>query len=57
MRNGKSHVEDVPPEFPESTQGINLATDEMPQKDWLSLVAVHGDVWLFSVTFKIVFRQ
>ncbi|KAL8109558.1 PHD finger protein ALFIN-LIKE 6-like [Apium graveolens] len=44
-------VEEVPPELPEPALGINFARDGMPEKDWLSLVAVHSDVWLLSVAF------
>lgn len=36
-------------QFP--AQGINFARDEMSQKDWLSLVAVHSDGWSLSVAF------
>ncbi|CAL5340905.1 unnamed protein product [Camellia sinensis] len=44
-------VEKVPPELPEPALGINFARDQMQEKDWLSLVAVHSDSWLFSVAF------
>ncbi|KAL0357255.1 UNVERIFIED_CONTAM: PHD finger protein ALFIN-LIKE 7 [Sesamum calycinum] len=44
-------VEEVPPELPEPALGINFARDGMPEKDWLSLVAVHSDSWLLSVAF------
>lgn len=44
-------VEEVPPELPEPALGINFARDGMPEKDWLSLVAVHSDIWLLSVAF------
>lgn len=44
-------VEEVPPELPEPALGINFARDGMQEKDWLSLVAVHGDSWLLSVAF------
>ncbi|KAK1370522.1 PHD finger protein Alfin1 [Heracleum sosnowskyi] len=44
-------VEEVPPELPEPALGINFARDGMPEKDWLSLVAVHSDTWLLSVAF------
>ncbi|KAK4406824.1 PHD finger protein ALFIN-LIKE 7 [Sesamum angolense] len=44
-------VEEVPPELPEPALGINFARDGMQDKDWLSLVAVHSDSWLLSVSF------
>ncbi|KAK1393847.1 PHD finger protein ALFIN-LIKE 6 [Heracleum sosnowskyi] len=44
-------VEEVPPEMPEPSLGINFARDEMQEKDWLSLVAVQSDSWLLSVAF------
>ncbi|CAM8938822.1 unnamed protein product [Rhodiola kirilowii] len=44
-------AEEVPPELPEPALGINFARDGMPEKDWLSLVAVHSDAWLLSVAF------
>ncbi|CAL5423215.1 unnamed protein product [Camellia sinensis] len=44
-------AEEVPPELPEPTLGINFARDGMQEKDWLSLVAVHSDAWLLSVAF------
>ena len=42
--------EEVPPEIPEPTLGINFARDGMVERDWLSLVAVHSDAWLASVS-------
>ncbi|KAF2297545.1 hypothetical protein GH714_038665 [Hevea brasiliensis] len=44
-------AEEVPPELPEPALGINFARDGMEEKDWLSLVAVHSDAWLFAVAF------
>ncbi|KAJ7566471.1 hypothetical protein O6H91_02G104700 [Diphasiastrum complanatum] len=44
-------AEEVPPELPEPALGINFARDGMQRKDWLSLVAVHSDVWLYAVAF------
>ncbi|KAG6430783.1 hypothetical protein SASPL_108856 [Salvia splendens] len=44
-------AEEVPPELPEPALGINFARDGMPEKDWLSLVAVHSDAWLLAVSF------
>ncbi|KAK4491315.1 hypothetical protein RD792_002051 [Penstemon davidsonii] len=44
-------VEEVPPELPEPALGINFARNGMQEKDWLSLVAVHSDSWLLSVSF------
>lgn len=44
-------AEEVPPELPEPALGINFARDGMPEKDWLSLVAVHSDAWLIAVAF------
>ncbi|MFQ6649089.1 hypothetical protein Gotur_022142 [Gossypium turneri] len=44
-------AEEVPPELPEPALGINFARDGMNRKDWLSLVAVHSDCWLLSVSF------
>ncbi|CAI9264118.1 unnamed protein product [Lactuca saligna] len=42
-------TEEVPPELPEHALGINFACDGMPENDWLSLAAVHSDVWLLFV--------
>ncbi|XP_010454354.1 PREDICTED: PHD finger protein ALFIN-LIKE 5-like [Camelina sativa] len=44
-------AEEIPPELPEPALGINFARDGMQEKDWLSLVAVHSDAWLLSVSF------
>lgn len=41
----------MPPELPEPALGINFARDGMQEKDWLALVAVHSDAWLFAVAF------
>ncbi|KAK8611123.1 hypothetical protein V6N13_131185 [Hibiscus sabdariffa] len=41
----------LPPELPEPTMGINFARDGMLKNDWLSMVAVHSDMWLLSVAF------
>lgn len=46
-------AEEVPSELPEPALGINFARDGMQDKDWLALVAVHGDSWLFSVAFYL----
>ncbi|KAL2337081.1 hypothetical protein Fmac_011527 [Flemingia macrophylla] len=42
---------EVPPALPEPTLGINFARDDLSRKDWLSLVAVHSDAWLFGMAF------
>ncbi|KAF3656983.1 PHD finger protein ALFIN-LIKE 2 [Capsicum annuum] len=44
-------AEEVPPELPEPALGINFARDGMNRRDWFSLVAVHSDCWLLSVSF------
>ena len=44
-------AEEVPPELPEPALGINFARDGMQEKEWISLVAVHSDAWLLSVSF------
>lgn len=44
-------VDEAPPELPEPALGINFVRDGLQQKDWLLLVAVHGDSWLLSVAF------
>eukprot|EP00246_Nothoceros_aenigmaticus_P004832 TRINITY_DN16548_c0_g1_i1.p1 TRINITY_DN16548_c0_g1~~TRINITY_DN16548_c0_g1_i1.p1 ORF type:complete len:247 (-),score=35.49 TRINITY_DN16548_c0_g1_i1:448-1188(-) len=44
-------ADEVPPELPEPALGINFARNGMQRKDWLSLVAVHSDVWLLAVAF------
>jgi hypothetical protein len=44
-------AQEVPPELPEPVVGINFARDGMARDDWLTLVAVHSDVWLLSVAF------
>ncbi|KAH7514115.1 hypothetical protein FEM48_Zijuj11G0054700 [Ziziphus jujuba var. spinosa] len=49
-------VEEVPPKLPESTLGINHARDGMQKKDWLSLVAVHSDLWLLAIAFYLGLR-
>eukprot|EP00210_Caulerpa_lentillifera_P000470 g453.t1 len=43
--------EEVPPELPEPCLGINFARDGMQKRDWLALVAVHSDSWLYAVAF------
>ncbi|PSC71925.1 PHD finger ALFIN-LIKE 2-like [Micractinium conductrix] len=43
--------EEVPPELPEPTLGINFARDGMKRQDWLCLVAVHADCWLMAMSF------
>lgn len=45
--------EEVPPELPEPALGINFARDGMKRQDWLSLIAVHSDSWLLSVSFYL----
>ena len=42
---------EVPPELPEPCLGINFARDGMKRSDWLALVAVHSDAWLWSVAY------
>ncbi|KAH7445478.1 hypothetical protein KP509_01G011000 [Ceratopteris richardii] len=44
-------AEEVPPELPEPALGINFARDGMESRDWLSLIAVHSDSWLYAVAF------
>jgi hypothetical protein len=44
-------VQEVPPEMPEPSLGINFARNGMQRKDWLALVAVHSDTWLLAVAF------
>ncbi|CAI9091723.1 OLC1v1026823C1 [Oldenlandia corymbosa var. corymbosa] len=44
-------AEEVPPEVPEPALGINFARDGMQRRDWLSLVSMHTDTWLLSVSF------
>ncbi|XP_074294836.1 PHD finger protein ALFIN-LIKE 4-like [Silene latifolia] len=44
-------AEEVPPELPEPSLGINFARDGMNKKDWIALVAAHSDAWLLSVAF------
>ncbi|KAF8412043.1 hypothetical protein HHK36_004603 [Tetracentron sinense] len=48
--------EEVPPEIPEPTLGINFARDGMQDNEWLSLVAAHSDAWLLSVAFYFAAR-
>lgn len=43
-------AEEVPPELPEPALGINFPRDGLERRDWLSLVAVHSDVWLLAVS-------
>ncbi|GKF81206.1 PHD finger protein ALFIN-LIKE 5, partial [Tanacetum coccineum] len=43
--------EEVLPEIPEPTLGINFPRDGMQEKDRLSLVAVYSDSWLLYVAF------
>ncbi|KAL4377775.1 hypothetical protein GQ457_02G041470 [Hibiscus cannabinus] len=49
-------AEKLPPELPEPTMGINFARDGMREKNWLSLVALHSDLWLLSVAFYFAAR-
>ncbi|MED6221679.1 PHD finger protein ALFIN-LIKE 4 [Stylosanthes scabra] len=44
-------VEEVPPEIPEPTLGINFARDGLDKQEWLSLVAAHSDAWILAVAF------
>ncbi|MCO5561682.1 hypothetical protein L7F22_015304 [Adiantum nelumboides] len=44
-------AEEVPPELPEPALGINFARDGMELSDWLFLIAVHSDSWLYAVAF------
>ncbi|DBA65998.1 TPA: hypothetical protein ACH3X2_003011 [Trebouxia sp. C0005] len=44
-------AEEVPPEMPEPSLGINFSRAGMIKKDWLLLVAVHSDTWLYAVAF------
>ncbi|KAG4401752.1 hypothetical protein GLYMA_02G058300v4 [Glycine max] len=48
--------EEVPPELPEPTLGINFARDDVSRRDWISLVAVHSDSWLLSLAFYLGIR-
>ncbi|GAB4819496.1 hypothetical protein N2152v2_006542 [Parachlorella kessleri] len=43
--------EEVPPEVPEPSLGINFARDGMERAAWLQLVAVHSDSWLAAISF------
>lgn len=42
-------AEEVPPELPEPALGINFPRDGLERREWLSLVAVHSDVWILAV--------
>ncbi|KHN20587.1 PHD finger protein ALFIN-LIKE protein 1 [Glycine soja] len=53
---GLCDPEEVPPELPEPTLGINFARDDVSRRDWISLVAVHSDSWLLSVAFYLGIR-
>ncbi|CAH8353852.1 unnamed protein product [Eruca vesicaria subsp. sativa] len=44
-------VDEVPPELPEPALGINFSREGMPEKKWISLVAIHSDSWLIAVAF------
>ncbi|XP_044958097.1 PHD finger protein ALFIN-LIKE 2-like [Hordeum vulgare subsp. vulgare] len=44
-------AEEVPPELPEPALCITFARNSMNRRDWLSLVAVHSDLWLLFVAF------
>ncbi|KAL3144252.1 hypothetical protein ABBQ32_004026 [Trebouxia sp. C0010 RCD-2024] len=44
-------AEEVPPEMPEPSLGINFSRAGMQKRDWLMLVAVHSDTWLYAVAF------
>ncbi|RRT85601.1 hypothetical protein B296_00002969 [Ensete ventricosum] len=48
--------EEVPPEMPEPTLGINFARNGPKRWDWLSRVAMHSDSWLLSVAFFFAAR-
>lgn len=49
-------AEEVPAELPEPALGINFARDGMGRREWLSLVAVHSDSWLYAVSFYFCAR-
>ncbi|KAJ0735187.1 putative chromatin regulator PHD family [Helianthus annuus] len=42
---------EVPPVIPDPALGINFARNKMSRDEWLYLVAVHSDSWLFNVAF------
>lgn len=44
-------TETVPTMLPDPILGINFARDNMVRTDWLYLVAVHCDSWLYAVAF------
>ncbi|XP_047340684.1 PHD finger protein ALFIN-LIKE 4-like [Impatiens glandulifera] len=48
--------QEVPPEYPEPSIGINFSRDGMQKKHWLALVAAHSDAWLISVSFYLSAR-
>ncbi|XP_024314563.1 PHD finger protein ALFIN-LIKE 2-like [Brachypodium distachyon] len=41
----------VPTMLPEPMTGINLCRNDVSRVDWLSIVAIHSDAWLMSVSF------
>ncbi|KAG8100242.1 hypothetical protein GUJ93_ZPchr0013g35861 [Zizania palustris] len=43
--------DELPPDLPEPTLGINFSRDGTLRRDWLTLVAIHSDSWLLSVAF------
>ncbi|RDX79876.1 PHD finger protein ALFIN-LIKE 1, partial [Mucuna pruriens] len=43
--------EELPPTLPQPASGINFAKKDKTRREWLSLVAVFSDSWLFSVAF------
>ncbi|XP_047943590.1 PHD finger protein ALFIN-LIKE 4-like [Salvia hispanica] len=44
-------AQEVPPEIPEPSLGINFSRYGMQGKDWLARVAIHSDAWLLSLAF------
>ncbi|XP_076923218.1 PHD finger protein ALFIN-LIKE 1-like [Bidens hawaiensis] len=44
-------TETVPTMLPDPILGINFARDNMARTDWLYLVAVHCDSWLYAIAF------
>lgn len=44
-------TEMIPIRTPEPILGISFIRDQIDEKDWLEYVALHSDVWLFSLAF------
>ncbi|XP_019190551.1 PREDICTED: PHD finger protein ALFIN-LIKE 4-like [Ipomoea nil] len=39
-------------ELPQPHSGINFARERMEKREWLTMLAIHSDIWLLAVAFS-----